>query len=58
MKNMPAIAGIMKKRICQGDWTHCARHTIFEKLGAEAVPLDLFPDEIDKAQHILVSNVG
>lgn len=55
MQNMPALANIMKKRYCMNDFGSCARHMIFEKLGKEAVPSDLYPNQADKAREILAA---
>lgn len=58
MQNMPALANIMKNRYCHDDFAHCARHMIFEKLGKEAVPMDLFPNQTDRAEKILAQAAG
>jgi len=47
MQNMPALAGIMKKKYCQDDYSSCARHMIFEKMGKEAVPGGLYPNQME-----------
>ncbi len=53
MDNMPALANIFKKNFCRGDYSQCARHMVFEKLGKPAVPPTLFPNEKEKAETIL-----
>jgi len=53
MKNMPTFAGLLKAQFCHDDWTSCARCMIVRELGREAVPLDLFPDQTDRAHSIL-----
>jgi hypothetical protein len=53
MSHMPTMAGMFKKNYCQGDATECARHMIFKKLGREAVPADLFPNNHARAKEIL-----
>ncbi len=58
LANMPAMADIMKKRYCQGDWATCARHRVFEVLGQEAVPDDLFPNQMEDAEKILAAAKG
>ena len=55
LKNMPAMAEIYKRKYCKGDSTDCARHQVFEKLGSENVPDDLFPNQNEKAVRILSS---
>ncbi len=53
MGQMPATADLMKKRYCLGDQTQCARYMVFSKLGAEKVPLDLYPTQVERAQKVL-----
>ncbi|TLM70148.1 MAG: hypothetical protein FDZ70_09330 [Actinobacteria bacterium] len=53
MKNMPSMSEVLKQQFCKGDWSSCARCMVFEALGREAVPPDLFPDETDRARAIL-----
>jgi hypothetical protein len=55
MANKPATANIMKKQYCLGDNSGCARHQVKAVAGAEAVPFDLFPSQIDKVKNILAS---
>ena len=51
--SMPAIVESLKKRLCQGDNTNCARHMIARTIGKEHVPDDLIPNQIDRAKEIL-----
>ena len=44
---------ILKQRYCLGKKSECARYIVYEKLGAEKVPLDLFPYETDKAIRVI-----
>ena len=53
MANMPSLASSMKRRYCQGDPGQCARHMVFEAMGREAVPMDLFPNQVERAGEIL-----
>lgn len=53
MKNMPTMAEVLKQQFCKGDWSSCARCMIVRELGRKAVPADLFPDEIGRAEEIL-----
>ena len=55
MENMPATAEIYKNKYCRGNKLECARFTVFKKLGREKVPLDLFPNMMDKAQGIIAA---
>lgn len=53
MKNMPSMSEVLKQQYCRGDWEHCARCVVFLALGREAVPKDLFPDELDRARRLV-----
>ena len=55
MQNMPAISGIYKKNYCQGDNSNCARFMVFQALGREKVPEDLFPNQRDRAETLIKS---
>lgn len=45
MGGMPAMMAMLKKRYCEGTYTECARFRASEKLGAQGVPPDLFPNQ-------------
>jgi len=53
MKNMPALADQYKNKYCRGDNSKCARYMVYQKLGRSAVPVDLFPNQLDRAKKIL-----
>lgn len=53
MEKMSAIADMYKKQYCLGNNEKCARHLIFDKLGKEKVPPDLYPNQLNKANKIL-----
>ena len=53
MANMPAMADLYKKNYCMGDSTHCARFMVFKAKGRDAVPADLFPNNVEKANALL-----
>lgn len=56
MENMPAMSNIIKRQYCQDQrvaYSRCARHMIFERLGREKVPTDLFPVDVDRAKELL-----
>ncbi|PKQ17125.1 MAG: hypothetical protein CVT67_01405 [Actinobacteria bacterium HGW-Actinobacteria-7] len=55
MDNMPAMADIFKNRYCLGDHFTCARHRIFESLGRDRVPHDMFPNDGEYADTLLVT---
>jgi len=53
MANMPGTAAIIKKNYCQGDNSNCARYMVFKSLGREAVPIDLYPNQVTRAKTII-----
>lgn len=50
MAHMPAMAGMMKKSYCQGEFAKCARYLVCIALGGPQVPPDMFPNQIDRAK--------
>jgi len=53
MASMPATAGLLKSRFCEGTWEACARYRVCKGLGREKVPKDLFPNQADVADRLL-----
>lgn len=51
MQKMPNIASLLKETYCLGDKTECARYRV--STAGKAVPEDLFPNDIERADHIL-----
>lgn len=47
------IDTILKKKYCEGNKEKCARYLIFQKLGPEFVPNNLFPHMIDQAERLI-----
>jgi len=50
MAEMPSMSNIIKERYCRGSSTHCARHMVFRTLGKAAVPTDLYPSQVERAE--------
>jgi len=50
---MPALAEIMKQNYCQGAWDTCARHKLSHSLGKDSVPVDVFPNQHERANQII-----
>lgn len=57
MKGMPSMANVYKKRYCQTDRSQCARYIVRHALGPEAMPDDLFPNNVARAEAILAESV-
>jgi hypothetical protein len=53
MQDYPFAAGQMKQRYCVEGSVDCARFTVRDALGKEHVPVDLFPNDIDRAYRIV-----
>ncbi|OJF76876.1 MAG: hypothetical protein BKP49_04740 [Treponema sp. CETP13] len=53
MSEKPAMANLMKETYCLDDNSKCARHQVFEKVGAQNVPDDLFPSQNYRVEGIL-----
>ena len=49
----PALAELVKRRLCRGDFSQCARYRVFKVHGRGNVPIDLYPDDTDRADQIL-----
>jgi hypothetical protein len=55
MAHKPATSEMFKKAYCRGSNIQCARYIVFSTLGKEAVPIDLFPNQIDRAYDVINS---
>lgn len=53
MKDMPGTTSFFKLKFCQGDNTHCARHMVLIACGRGNVPVDLFPNQEERANKII-----
>jgi len=50
---MPATAAGYKRKYCTGDNQNCARYIVLKKLGGDKVPVDLFPNQVAKAEMLI-----
>jgi UTP-glucose-1-phosphate uridylyltransferase len=53
LENMPAISESLMEQYCLGDNTECARFFIFDEIGKEHLPDDVFPHEMEKAKKLV-----
>ena len=53
LKNRSGMTELFKRQYCRTDNSECARHMVFEALGREHVPPDLFPNAVEKARQII-----
>ena len=56
MSNMPAMAEMYKTKYCLSDNSDCARYMVFRKMGSDAVPTDMYPNDRDSATTLLAEN--
>jgi len=55
MSAIPDKAEEMKNKYCRSDNTKCARHMVFQALGREKVPSDLYPIQVTRAKEIVAA---
>ena len=53
MANMPGMAEMLKTKYCKSEYENCARYMVFSALGKDAVPMDMFPNQQDRAQEMI-----
>ncbi len=41
------------ERYCKGNFRHCARYMVIEKMGLDAAPEAMLPNEMDRALRII-----
>ncbi|NPV02544.1 MAG: hypothetical protein HPY53_14310 [Brevinematales bacterium] len=54
MENMPKMAESMKKIFCKLDNSQCARYMVSAALGTNHIPHDLYPEQFECAQKIIL----
>lgn len=47
------LGAMYKKKSCQSDNTKCARYMVVQALGREKVPINLYPNMVDRANQII-----
>ena len=50
MPNMPLMTEIMKETHCRRDNSRCARFLSVQPRGAGGLPVDLYPNDIERAE--------
>ncbi len=53
LSDMPAVADLLKKQYCKGNFENCARYIVAKEIGKENVPKDLWPNQDDRLKDIL-----
>ncbi len=54
MAQMPALANMYKQSYCRCDFEDCARFVVAARLGPEKVPVNLYPNDREGAQKLIV----
>lgn len=49
-------AGLFKENYCRGDFAACARFMVFKANEREKVPVDLFPNQHDRARVLMTQD--
>ncbi|MFX0020830.1 MAG: hypothetical protein ACFE9S_00770 [Candidatus Hermodarchaeota archaeon] len=52
---MPVTTEMFKQTYCKGDYNICARFVVASTLGKDNVPLDLFPNQSERANKLISS---
>jgi hypothetical protein len=53
MADKPALIDMFKRRFCIDNNTSCARWKVATTIGREAVPVDLYPNQENRAMEII-----
>ena len=55
MSMASSLSEIYKNKYCRKDKENCARYMVRTALGKEKVPIDLFPNMVEKARQIIAA---
>ncbi len=58
LKNMPSTDNILKKEYCKKNYKECARYIVASAIGKENVPIDLYPNDKNRAERIIEKHNG
>jgi hypothetical protein len=53
MTGMPQTTESFKEKYCRNRYSACARYMVLKALGAERVPIDLYPNMRGRAKEII-----
>lgn len=54
----PEILALYRVRYCKGSFGDCARYAVYQALGRDAVPDDMFPNDALSAQRLIASRTA
>ncbi|MBN1672546.1 MAG: hypothetical protein JXR37_16010 [Kiritimatiellae bacterium] len=52
-----SLGAIYRRHYCNGDFANCARFMVFRALGRQMVPINLYPNQQDRAREIIAKGV-
>ncbi len=58
LAQMPVLSDRLRTQYCHGDFTVCARYVVCQARGRDAVPGDLFPNQLEKVAALLACAEG
>ncbi len=53
---MPSTSAVYMKIYCEQDFDNCGRYMVFNAIGRENVPNDLFPNQSDRAKEVIAAH--
>ena len=53
MTTLPGLTDLYKADYCRGNNAACARYMVFKAKGRENVPVDLYPNDTDRARQLI-----
>ena len=53
MQQLEGLSSLYRKRYCERDHERCARHMLMQRFGADAVPVDIRPNDHAAAEEML-----
>lgn len=53
MEAMRGVTDLMRAKYCRGDASRCARYQVRTALGPGTVPLDLYPNQHERASQLI-----
>lgn len=55
LANLPAVVEMYEEHYCSGNQSACARYVVFQALGRDKVPIDLFPNQVARGKAIIAN---
>jgi hypothetical protein len=55
LPDQDGLSQMYKKKYCMDAYSDCARFMVFKELGRPGVPMDLYPNQRERATEILIN---